>query len=51
MNTLSLAKRDFSLLASYLPGVRDSFQTVMDRRVESNEQNFAGPDRRRRPRD
>jgi len=51
MNTLSLAKRDFSLLAAYLPGVRDSFQTVMDRRVESNEQNFAGADRRRRPRD
>ena len=41
MNTLSLAKRDFSLLASYLPGVRDTFQNEMKRRVDSNEQNFS----------
>ena len=37
MNAMSLAKREFGLLSSYLPEVRETLQNVMNKRVESNE--------------
>jgi NADH dehydrogenase len=36
MNVVSLAKREFSVLAAYLPQVRESLETVMQERSTSN---------------
>lgn len=41
MNTMSLAKREFGLLASYLPEVRQTLQNVMHQRVQENEKTIA----------
>ncbi|HSO73352.1 MAG TPA: cyclic nucleotide-binding domain-containing protein, partial [Blastocatellia bacterium] len=38
MNALSLPKREFSLLAAYLPQVRESLEAVMDERARANAQ-------------
>jgi NADH dehydrogenase len=41
MNTMSLAKREFSLLCAYLPEVRQTLQNVMQKRVVSNEEKLS----------
>jgi NADH dehydrogenase len=38
MNTMSLPKREFSMLAAYLPQVQESLENVMEQRQRSNEQ-------------
>jgi len=42
MDTLSLPKREFSMLAAYLPQVRETLEGVMAQRAQSNSQNSAG---------
>jgi NADH:ubiquinone reductase (H+-translocating) len=41
MDALSLPKREFSMLAAYLPQVRESLEAVMDQRARANAQAFA----------
>jgi hypothetical protein len=36
MNTLSLSKREFSVLASSLPELRKNFNQVMEQRTKAN---------------
>jgi len=38
MDALSLPKREFSMLAAYLPQVRASLEAVMDQRARANTQ-------------
>ena len=38
MDTLSLPKREFSMLAAYLPQMRETLEQVMEQRMRSNEQ-------------
>ncbi|HSB09367.1 MAG TPA: FAD-dependent oxidoreductase [Blastocatellia bacterium] len=38
MNTLSLPKREFSMLAAYLPELREMLETVMEQRTRANAQ-------------
>jgi NADH dehydrogenase len=40
MDALSLHKREFGLLTTYLPDLKESLTHVMERRNESNEQKF-----------
>ncbi|HWP41980.1 MAG TPA: cyclic nucleotide-binding domain-containing protein, partial [Blastocatellia bacterium] len=42
MDTLSLHKREFGLLTTYLPDLKESLTHVMERRSESNEQKMRG---------
>jgi NADH dehydrogenase len=42
MNVLSLAKREFNVLAAYLPQVRESLETVMKERTRANAQHSDG---------
>ncbi len=44
MDALSLPKREFSMLAAYLPQVRASLEAVMDQRARANTQAFAAVD-------
>lgn len=41
MDTLSLPKREFSMLAAYLPQVRETLERVMEQRARSNAQKSA----------
>jgi voltage-gated potassium channel len=44
MDALSLPKREFSMLAAYLPQVRESLESVMDQRARANAQASAAVD-------
>lgn len=41
MNTLSLPKREFGMLAAYLPRMRETLEGVMEQRAQSNSQKSA----------
>ena len=41
MDALSLPKREFSILAAYLPQVRESLEAVTEQRVRANAQTYA----------
>jgi len=43
MDALSLPKREFSMLAAYLPQVRESLEAVMEQRAQANARLSAGP--------
>lgn len=36
MNTLSLPKREFGMLAAYLPQMRETLEGVMEQRARAN---------------
>ena len=44
MDALSLPKREFSMLAAYLPQVRESLEAVTEQRARANAQAYAAVD-------
>ncbi len=42
MDTLSLPKREFSMLSAYLPQMRETLEAVMEERSRSNAQKLGG---------
>ena len=42
MDTLSLPKREFGMLAAYLPQMRETLEGVMEQRARSNAQKSVG---------